>query len=98
MQIISPYSLNPSIRQTVIWNHLIIRRILISLVSIIVYSIAPAFIDTALLKDMIQKETEGGIKLFPIDKNGSIQEVAGLVLWLSSNGTHLLSTVFNDTN
>ena len=61
-------------------------------------TIAPAFIDTALLKDMIQKETEGGIKLFPIDKHGSIQEVAGLVLWLSSNGTHLLSTVFNDTN
>ncbi len=61
-------------------------------------TIAPAFIDIALLKDMSQKETAGGIKLFPMDRYGTIQEVAGLVLWLSSDETHLLSTVFNDTN
>jgi NAD(P)-dependent dehydrogenase (short-subunit alcohol dehydrogenase family) len=61
-------------------------------------TIAPAFIDTAVLKDMIQKETEGGIKLFPMDRHGTIQEVAGLVLWLSSDETQLLSSVFNDTN
>jgi hypothetical protein len=47
---------------------------------------------------MIQKETEGGIKLFPSDKHGTIREVAGLVLWLSSDETHLLPTVFNDNN
>jgi NAD(P)-dependent dehydrogenase (short-subunit alcohol dehydrogenase family) len=46
--------------------------------SIHIYTIAPSFIDTALLKD--------------------IQEVAGLVLWLTSDETRLLSTVFNDTN
>jgi NAD(P)-dependent dehydrogenase (short-subunit alcohol dehydrogenase family) len=61
-------------------------------------TIAPAFIDTAVLKDMIQKETEGGIKLFPMDRHGTVQEVAGLVLWLSSDETHLLPTVCNDNN
>jgi NAD(P)-dependent dehydrogenase (short-subunit alcohol dehydrogenase family) len=61
-------------------------------------TIAPAFINTALLKDMIQKETEGGIKLFPMDRHDTIQEVAGLVLWLSSDETHLLPTVFKDNN
>jgi NAD(P)-dependent dehydrogenase (short-subunit alcohol dehydrogenase family) len=61
-------------------------------------TISPGFIDTALLKDRIQKETEGGIKLFPMDRRGTIQEVAGLVLWLSSDDAHLWSTVFNDTN
>jgi NAD(P)-dependent dehydrogenase (short-subunit alcohol dehydrogenase family) len=63
-----------------------------------IHTIAPAFIDTALLKDMIQKETERGITLFPMDRQGTIQEVAGLVLWLSSDETQLLSTVSNDTN
>jgi NAD(P)-dependent dehydrogenase (short-subunit alcohol dehydrogenase family) len=63
-----------------------------------IHTMAPAFINTALLKDMIQKETEGKMKLFPMDRHGTIQEVAGLVLWLSSDETHLLSTVFNDTN
>jgi NAD(P)-dependent dehydrogenase (short-subunit alcohol dehydrogenase family) len=61
-------------------------------------TIAPAFIGGALFKDMIQKETEGGIRLFPMDRHGTIQEVAGLALWLSSDEMHLLSTVFNDTN
>jgi NAD(P)-dependent dehydrogenase (short-subunit alcohol dehydrogenase family) len=61
-------------------------------------TLAPAFIDTALLKNMLQKETEGGIKFFPMDTHDTIQDVAGLVLWLSSDETHLRSTVFNDTN
>jgi NAD(P)-dependent dehydrogenase (short-subunit alcohol dehydrogenase family) len=61
-------------------------------------TIAPAFINTALLKDLIQKETEWGMKLFPMGRHGAIQEVVGLVIWLSSDETHLLSTVFNDTN
>jgi NAD(P)-dependent dehydrogenase (short-subunit alcohol dehydrogenase family) len=61
-------------------------------------TIAPAFIDTALLKDTIEKETGAGIKLFPMDRHGTIQEVAGLVLWLSSDETKLLSNVSNDTN
>jgi NAD(P)-dependent dehydrogenase (short-subunit alcohol dehydrogenase family) len=61
-------------------------------------TIAPAFIDTALLKDSIQKETAGGLNLFSMDRHGTIQEVAGLVVWLSSDETQLLSTVFNDTN
>ena len=61
-------------------------------------TIAPAFINTALSKDMIQREGEGRTKLFPIDRHGSIKEVAGLVLWLSSDETRLLSSVFNDTN
>jgi NAD(P)-dependent dehydrogenase (short-subunit alcohol dehydrogenase family) len=63
-----------------------------------IHTIAPAFIDTVLLKDMIQKETEGEIKLFPMDRHDTIQEVAGLALWLSSDETHFLPTVFNDTN
>jgi hypothetical protein len=29
---------------------------------------------------------------------GTIQEVARLILWLSSDETHRSSTVFNDTN
>jgi NAD(P)-dependent dehydrogenase (short-subunit alcohol dehydrogenase family) len=61
-------------------------------------TIAPAFIDTALLKDMIQKATEGAISLFPMDRHRTIQEVAGLVIWLSSDEPHLLSTIFNDSN
>ena len=61
-------------------------------------TLAPGFIDTALLKDMIQKETEGRIEFFPVDPRGTIQDVAGLILWLSSEETHLWSTVFNDTN
>jgi NAD(P)-dependent dehydrogenase (short-subunit alcohol dehydrogenase family) len=63
-----------------------------------IHAIAPAFTDTAILKDIIQKETEGKIKLFPLDRHGTIQQVADLVLWLSSDETRLLSTVCNDTN
>jgi len=63
-----------------------------------IHTIAPTFIATALLKERLQNKIEGKIKLFPLDLHGTIQEVAGLILWLSSNKTHLLSTVFNDTN
>jgi len=35
-------------------------------------TIPPAFIDTALFKDIIQKESEGGITLFPADRHGAI--------------------------
>ena len=56
-----------------------------------IHTIAPAFIETALLKHMIQKETAGGMKLFPVDRRGTIQEVAGLILWLSSDGTRIFS-------
>jgi NAD(P)-dependent dehydrogenase (short-subunit alcohol dehydrogenase family) len=56
-----------------------------------IHTIAPAFIHTALLKDMIQKETAGGIRLFPMDRQGTILEVAGLVLWLSSAETRISS-------
>jgi NAD(P)-dependent dehydrogenase (short-subunit alcohol dehydrogenase family) len=63
-----------------------------------IHTIAPAFIETALLKHMIQKETAGGMKLFPMDRQGTIQEVAGLILWLSSDETQLLSTVADDSN
>jgi hypothetical protein len=38
------------------------------------------------------------MKLFPMDRLGTILEVAGLVLWLSSAETQLLSTVSNDSN
>jgi NAD(P)-dependent dehydrogenase (short-subunit alcohol dehydrogenase family) len=61
-------------------------------------TIAPTFIDAALFKDMMQKESEGGTKLFPTDRHGAIQAVAGLVLWLSSDRIYLLSPVFNDAN
>jgi NAD(P)-dependent dehydrogenase (short-subunit alcohol dehydrogenase family) len=63
-----------------------------------IHTIAPPFIATALLKDMIRKETEEGIKLFPMDRNGTILEVARLILWLSADETQRLSTVINDTN
>ena len=63
-----------------------------------IHTIAPAFIETALFKPMIHPETERGIKLFSMDWQGMIQKVAGLVLWLSSDKTQLLSTVSNDSN
>jgi NAD(P)-dependent dehydrogenase (short-subunit alcohol dehydrogenase family) len=66
--------------------------------AIYIHTIAPAFIETALFEHMIHTETERGIKLFPMNWQGMIQEVAGLVLWLSSDKTQLLSTVSNDSN
>ena len=56
-----------------------------------IHTIAPAFIETALFKHMIHKETSEGIKLFPMDWQGMIHEVAGLVLWLSSDETLIFS-------
>lgn len=63
-----------------------------------IHTIAPPFIATALLKERLQKTLEGKTKLFPIDMHGTIQEVARLILWLSSDESHRMSTVFNDTN
>jgi NAD(P)-dependent dehydrogenase (short-subunit alcohol dehydrogenase family) len=63
-----------------------------------IHTIAPAFIATALLKDRLQTKMEGETRLSPMNMHGAIQEVAGLILWLSSDETHRSSTVFNDTN
>jgi len=61
-------------------------------------TIAPAFIDTALLTAAIETEKERLVKSFPIDSFDLVQEVAGLVLWLSSDEMHLLPTVSDDSN
>jgi NAD(P)-dependent dehydrogenase (short-subunit alcohol dehydrogenase family) len=63
-----------------------------------IHTIAPSFITTALLKERLQNKMEGKINLFPMDLRGTIQEVARLILWLSSDESHRMSTVFNDTN
>ena len=63
-----------------------------------IHTIAPSFIATALLKQRLRDKMDGKIKLFPMDMHGTIQEVARLILWLSSNESHRMSTVFNDTN
>ena len=61
-------------------------------------TISPAFINNAFLKNMIQKETNGGMEMFPMERHSPIQEVAGLILWLSSDEPYLLPTVFSDNN
>jgi NAD(P)-dependent dehydrogenase (short-subunit alcohol dehydrogenase family) len=63
-----------------------------------IHTISPRFIATALLKERLHNKIEGKIKLFPMDTHGTIQEVATLILWLSSDESRHLSTVFNDTN
>ena len=63
-----------------------------------IHTIAPSFIATALLKGRLQKKMEGKIKLFPMNMHGTIQEVARLILWLSSDESPQMSTVSNDTN
>jgi NAD(P)-dependent dehydrogenase (short-subunit alcohol dehydrogenase family) len=63
-----------------------------------IHTIAPPFIATALLKERLQKKMEGKTKLFPMDISGTTQEVARLILWLSSDKSRRLSTLFNDTN
>jgi NAD(P)-dependent dehydrogenase (short-subunit alcohol dehydrogenase family) len=63
-----------------------------------IHTITPSFIATALLKERLQKKLDGKIKLFPMDMHGTIQEVARLILWLSSDESRRMSTVFNDTN
>jgi NAD(P)-dependent dehydrogenase (short-subunit alcohol dehydrogenase family) len=49
-----------------------------------IHTIAPTFIATALLKER--------------HMHGTIQKVARLILWLSSDESHRMSTVFKDTN
>jgi NAD(P)-dependent dehydrogenase (short-subunit alcohol dehydrogenase family) len=63
-----------------------------------IHTISPPYITAALLKERLRQKTEGKVRLFPPDMRGTIQEVARLILWLSSDESRLLSTVFNDTN
>jgi|HubBroStandDraft_2_1064218.scaffolds.fasta_scaffold23229_2 NAD(P)-dependent dehydrogenase (short-subunit alcohol dehydrogenase family) len=63
-----------------------------------IHTIAPTFIATSLLKERLQKNMDGKINLFPMDMHGTTQAVARLILWLSSDDSHRMSTVFNDTN
>ena len=61
-------------------------------------TVAPAFINTALSKATVQKEKEDRTKSLPEGRSGIIQEVAGLILWLSSAESHLLPTVPDHNN
>jgi NAD(P)-dependent dehydrogenase (short-subunit alcohol dehydrogenase family) len=61
-------------------------------------TIIPAIINNAFFKDMIREKTDGEMNLFPIRRHDAIQEVAGLVLWLSSDEPNLLHTAYNDDN
>jgi len=63
-----------------------------------IHTIAPSFIATALLKERLQEKMDGKIKLFPMDMHDTTRAVARLILWLSSDESHRMSTVFNDTN
>lgn len=61
-------------------------------------TIPPAFINTAILNSTFQIGKEMRGKSSPMDRLGMIQEVAWLVLWLSSDEKHHLPTVFKDNN
>ena len=61
-------------------------------------TIAPAFINAALLHAMIQPEKGKEEEPPPLGRLGMAQEVAGLALWLSSDETHPLETFFTDYN
>jgi NAD(P)-dependent dehydrogenase (short-subunit alcohol dehydrogenase family) len=61
-------------------------------------TIAPAFINTALLSAPIQTEKKWYVKASPMDRPRMVQEAARLVLWLSSHESHLLPTTYNDYN
>jgi NAD(P)-dependent dehydrogenase (short-subunit alcohol dehydrogenase family) len=63
-----------------------------------IHTVPPQLIAAALLNERLQRKIEGKIKLFSSDMRGTIQEVARLILWLSSDETHVLSPVSNDTN
>jgi NAD(P)-dependent dehydrogenase (short-subunit alcohol dehydrogenase family) len=63
-----------------------------------IHTIAPTFIATALLKERSLQKMEGKINPFSMDSHATIQEVARLILWLSSDESHRMSTVFNDAN
>jgi NAD(P)-dependent dehydrogenase (short-subunit alcohol dehydrogenase family) len=59
-------------------------------------TIAPAFINSALLMASIQPEKDWQVKFPPRDMPRMAQKVAGLVLWLSTDKTHLLPTAYNE--
>ena len=61
-------------------------------------TITPAFINATLMHAMIQPEKGKEVELSPLGRLGIAQEVASLVLWLSSDETHLLPTVSTDYN
>jgi NAD(P)-dependent dehydrogenase (short-subunit alcohol dehydrogenase family) len=61
-------------------------------------TIAPAFISTAISKATFLAEKKRPVKLSPLNKLFKVQELTGLILWLSSDETHLLPTVPNDNN
>lgn len=61
-------------------------------------TIIPAYINNAFFNDMIQEKTDGEMNLFPVNRQDAIQEVARLVLWLSSDEPNLLPTVHRDDN
>jgi NAD(P)-dependent dehydrogenase (short-subunit alcohol dehydrogenase family) len=63
-----------------------------------IHTIAPSFIATALLKERLHKKMDGKINLSPMGMHGTIQEVAGLILWLSSDESYRMSTAFKNTN
>ncbi len=65
---------------------------------IYINTIAPAFINAALFHAMIQAEKGTRLELSLPGRLGMAQEVAGLVLWLSSDETHPLPTVFTGFN
>jgi len=61
-------------------------------------TIAPAFINTALFSTPTQTEKEWHVKSSPMDRSHMVQEVAGLVLWLSSDEKHQLPTAYYENN
>ncbi len=61
-------------------------------------TITPAFINAVLLHATTQPEKGKLEELSPLGRLGMAQGVAGLVLWLSSDETHLLPTIFTDYN
>jgi NAD(P)-dependent dehydrogenase (short-subunit alcohol dehydrogenase family) len=65
---------------------------------VIINTIAPAFINTALLQEMILTKKAEGKRFFPTERPALMQEIAGLVLWLSFGGKDLFPTVLTDKN
>jgi NAD(P)-dependent dehydrogenase (short-subunit alcohol dehydrogenase family) len=61
---------------------------------IYINTLAPALVETILLqRSKTMMETKGGIEIFPMDRPSLTQAVAGLILWLSSDRTHILPVV-----
>jgi NAD(P)-dependent dehydrogenase (short-subunit alcohol dehydrogenase family) len=65
---------------------------------IYINTIAPTFINTALLHATNPTEEGSRAELSSLGRIGMAQEVASLVLWLSSAETHLFPTVFKNDN